>query len=205
VFGERSYATWNVDGFKTMHDGSYHAGKAGLQPGDVVLFDWDHNGIGNHTEMCVSGPDASGSFRTIGANGTNPALVVAYRTRNAYVLGYFRPNWASSTGEDDMSAEQYDALNKRFDNVEAILANDSASGHPGGIRGTLDGLNKRFDNVEGILARDDNGGIRGTVASILAKLAGLTTGTTTIAKLGDDDLARIAKAVNDEQAARLKS
>jgi hypothetical protein len=88
VFGQK--AAWDVDVFKTLDGGTYHGGKAGLQRGDVVLFDWNGNGIADHTEMLVTPPDAAGNFQTIGANGSD-TIAVAYRWRNAYVLGYFRP------------------------------------------------------------------------------------------------------------------
>lgn len=92
VFGANAQTCWNVDGFKTVSGGTYHKGKGGLSAGDVVLFDWDGNGVGNHTEMCVIPPDAAGNFHTIGANGSD-TIAVGNRLRNAYVLGYFRPNW----------------------------------------------------------------------------------------------------------------
>jgi hypothetical protein len=88
VFGQK--AAWDVDAFKTLDGGTYHPGRAGLQRGDVVLFDWNGNGIADHTEMALSSPDAGGTFQTIGANGSD-TISVAYRQRNSYVLGYFRP------------------------------------------------------------------------------------------------------------------
>jgi hypothetical protein len=90
VFGQK--AAWNVDVFKTLDGGAYHPGKAGLQAGDVVLFDWNGNGVADHTELALSSPDAGGNFQTIGANGSD-TIAVAYRTRNSYVLGYFRPSY----------------------------------------------------------------------------------------------------------------
>lgn len=79
-----------VDNFKQAANGQYHRGADGLQPGDVILFDWDGNGVGNHVEMCFQAPSGR-SVRTIGANGSD-TIAVAYRTRPlSYVLGYFRP------------------------------------------------------------------------------------------------------------------
>lgn len=95
VYGDRAQTTWNVDGFKTAPHGTYHAGDQGLRPGDVLLFDWDHNGIGNHTE-CVVRVVSAGVVQTIGSNGSD-SIAVAYRTRSTqYVLGYFRPEWPAS-------------------------------------------------------------------------------------------------------------
>lgn len=85
-----------VDTFKTAGDGAYHRGKAGLQPGDVVLFDWEANGVGNHVEFCLTAPSSTGAFTTIGANGSD-TVAAKVRTRNGYVLGYFRPAWGSTS------------------------------------------------------------------------------------------------------------
>jgi len=85
-----------VDTFKTAGDGSYHRGKAGLQPGDVVLFDWEGNGVGNHVEFCLTSPSSTGAFTTVGANGSD-TVAVKVRNRNGYVLGYFRPAWGSAS------------------------------------------------------------------------------------------------------------
>lgn len=85
-----------VDTFKSASDGSYHRGKAGLQPGDVVLFDWESNGVGNHVEFCLTSPSSTGTFTTIGANGSD-TVAAKVRSRNGYVLGYFRPAWGGAS------------------------------------------------------------------------------------------------------------
>jgi hypothetical protein len=99
-----SHVLWNgnpgpiswVDTFKSAGDGTYHRGKAGLQPGDVVLFDWESNGVGNHVEFCLTSPSSTGAFTTVGANGSD-TVAVKVRNRNGYVLGYFRPAWGSAS------------------------------------------------------------------------------------------------------------
>lgn len=84
-----------VDNWKTAPGGTYHPGKAGMQRGDVVLFDWDGNDVGNHVEIATIAPNpANGRFQTIGANGSD-TINVGYRNRNAYVLGYWRPAYSS--------------------------------------------------------------------------------------------------------------
>lgn len=85
-----------VDSFKTATGGTYHRGKSGMQPGDVVLFDWEGNDVGNHVEMCLTSPSSIGTFTTIGANGSD-TVAAKVRTRNGYVLGYFRPAWGSAS------------------------------------------------------------------------------------------------------------
>ncbi|GAA3342986.1 hypothetical protein GCM10017714_33710 [Curtobacterium pusillum] len=82
-----------VDNFKTAGDGSYAAGSGDFHPWDVLLFDWEHNGVGNHVEFFV-GHDADPRYvRTYGANGSD-TKAAAYRRRPvSYILGRFRPRW----------------------------------------------------------------------------------------------------------------
>lgn len=82
-----------VDNFKTAGDGSYAAGDGDLQPWDVLLFDWEGNGVGNHVEFMVADL-GNGYVRTFGANGSD-TRAAAYRLRpRSYILGRFRPRWA---------------------------------------------------------------------------------------------------------------
>jgi hypothetical protein len=95
VFGGRPGPIAWVDNWKIAIDGTYHRGHAGLQPGDVILFDWDGNGVGNHVEMCFTAPGTS-RVQTIGANGSD-TIAVAYRKRAlSYVMGYFRPAYGTA-------------------------------------------------------------------------------------------------------------
>lgn len=86
VFGQR--VAWNVDVLKRY--GTYTPGKAGLRRGDLVLFDWEGNGVGNHVEMALESPNAAGAFLTIGAN-RDSTYQVKTGTRNGYVMGHVRP------------------------------------------------------------------------------------------------------------------
>jgi hypothetical protein len=84
-----------VDGFKSAGDGTYAAGHADLAPWDVLLFDWEGNGVGNHVEFMV-GDLGNGYVRTYGANGSD-SREARYRTRPThYILGRFRPAWTSA-------------------------------------------------------------------------------------------------------------
>lgn len=84
-----------VDNFKTAGDGAYLAGAGDLQPWDVLLFDWDGNGVGNHVEFMVA-DQGNGYVRTYGANGSD-TRAAAYRLRpTRYILGRFRPRWAQT-------------------------------------------------------------------------------------------------------------
>ena len=81
-----------VDNFKTAGDGSYAPGSSDLAPWDVLLFDWESNGVGNHVEFMV-GDLGNGYVRTFGANGSD-SREARYRTRpRHYVMGRFRPAW----------------------------------------------------------------------------------------------------------------
>lgn len=86
-----------VDNFKTAGDGTYKPGDVDLAPMDVLLFDWEGNGVGNHVEFMV-GDLGNGYVRTYGANGSD-TRAAAYRLRPArYILGRFRPRWATAVG-----------------------------------------------------------------------------------------------------------
>lgn len=117
-----------VDNFKSASDGTYHAGKSGLAPGDVVLFDWEGNRVGNHVEMCLTSPNSLGAFTTIGANGSD-TVAAKVRGRNPYVMGYFRPAWGSASPtpaqpnpqEGTVTARQF--RNKKTGEIAAIDPN----------------------------------------------------------------------------------
>jgi hypothetical protein len=84
-----------VDNFKTAGDGSYVPGSADLAPMDVLLFDWEGNGVGNHVEFMV-GDLGNGYVRTYGANGAD-TRAAAYRLRpKHYILGRFRARWSTA-------------------------------------------------------------------------------------------------------------
>lgn len=68
-----------VDNFKTAGDGTYAAGDDDLAPWDVLLFDWEHNGVGNHVEFMVADL-GNGYVQTFGANGSD-SREARYRSR----------------------------------------------------------------------------------------------------------------------------
>ncbi|PZE84151.1 hypothetical protein DEI91_09660 [Curtobacterium sp. MCBD17_032] len=84
-----------VDNFKTAGDGTYAPGAGDLAPWDVLLFDWEGNGVGNHVEFMVADL-GNGFVRTFGANGSD-SREARYRTRpKRYILGRFRPGWSAA-------------------------------------------------------------------------------------------------------------
>jgi hypothetical protein len=92
VYGE--WVAWNVDAL--IGHGAFTRGKSGLRRGDLVLFEWDGDGVGDHVEMALSSPDASGRFATIGAN-RDSTFAVRTGTRNQWVKGYVRPAYPTTT------------------------------------------------------------------------------------------------------------
>lgn len=83
-----------VDGFKSAGDGTYAAGSGDLQPWDVLLFDWEGNGVGNHVEFMVADL-GNGYGRTFGSNGSD-TRAAAYRLRpKRYIMGRFRASWGT--------------------------------------------------------------------------------------------------------------
>lgn len=208
VFGQK--AAWNVDVFKTLDGGTYHDGKAGLQRGDVVLFDWNGNGIADHTELALSAPDAGGNFQTIGANGSD-TIAVAYRTRNSYVLGYFRPAYPD-TGDDDMTPDQANQLAQIFNAV--FSGGPSMQDNGKSISQTLAELNApvwRDINGDGtnepILQIQDNADTNTMVRSLLATVGGMNAALSTLAASTGADPEAIkaaAKAGAEEALAGLQ-
>lgn len=81
-----------VDNFKTAGDGSYRAGSDDLAPWDVLLFDWEFNGVGNHVEFMVADL-GNGYVRTYGANGSDTRAAKFRLRPKRYIMGRFRPRW----------------------------------------------------------------------------------------------------------------
>ncbi|WIB34811.1 hypothetical protein [Curtobacterium sp. MCJR17_043] len=114
-------------------------------PWDVLLFDWEHNGVGNHVEFMVADL-GNGYVQTFGANGSD-SREARYRSRpKSYILGRFRPDWAPDEvrphfpttsiehdtanhdeQDDDMTPEQ----DRRLKNIETMLGGvQNAIGDP---------------------------------------------------------------------------
>jgi peptidoglycan hydrolase-like protein with peptidoglycan-binding domain len=69
--------------------GVWHAGTGGVRPGDIVLFDWNGDGVADHTGIATSHAAADGSVHTVEGNAEN---VVGRHVRGrGVVLGHFRP------------------------------------------------------------------------------------------------------------------
>ena len=100
-----SHALWGgkpgpiiwVDGFKSAGDGSYATGSTDLRPWDVLLFDWEGNGVGNHVEFYV-GPDSDARYvQTYGANGSDTKAAAYRRRPKSYIMGRFRPAYSAQS------------------------------------------------------------------------------------------------------------
>jgi len=81
-----------VNGAKSVK--RWHAGTSGIQPGDVVFFDWQPNGAADHVGIVES--VIKGGIVTIEGN-TGVGEGVYRCTRKASIMGYFRPAWPSGT------------------------------------------------------------------------------------------------------------
>ncbi|MFL5322480.1 MAG: peptidoglycan-binding protein [Myxococcaceae bacterium] len=55
-----------------MRNSGHWKGKSNPQPGDIVLFDWDQNGVADHVGI-VESVNKNGSINTIEGNTTNPS------------------------------------------------------------------------------------------------------------------------------------
>jgi len=126
--GKPGPISW-VDNFKTAGDGAYAAGSGDLQPWDVLLFDWEHNGVGNHVEFFVSHDADPRYVRTFGANGSD-TKAAAYRRRPvSYILGRFRPAWTVQSSVADEPHQTITTPNRRHP-VNHILQAPYRKGGP---------------------------------------------------------------------------
>jgi CHAP domain len=74
--------------------GVKHMGGAGMQPGDVVGFDWTGDGGYDHTEMVVS--VSGSSFVSRGTNSSGGDDLIDRQRSTSQVLSYVRPPYAGS-------------------------------------------------------------------------------------------------------------
>lgn len=101
-----AYCPSGIAGFRARDQ--WHSGTVGIRPGDVLFFDWEGDGVADHVGI-VEYVDASG-IHTLEGNSDNR---YERRLRNANIVGYGRPAYASpappvpkptpsSITEDDM-------------------------------------------------------------------------------------------------------
>lgn len=105
-----AYATWRVAhsgvlGVRTSYvpslkswaqsQGIWHSGSAGLQPGDVITFDWNANGTPDHTGFVVAINGAT--LTTVEGNTSTSDPYVRSKTRYAsQIHGYIHPSYTSA-------------------------------------------------------------------------------------------------------------
>ncbi|WP_431218371.1 CHAP domain-containing protein [Leifsonia xyli] len=83
--------------------GVWHPGSDGVQPGDVLAFDWDGDGDPDHTEIVVAVSPGGSTVTSRGTN-SNPGDDLRDRTRSAgYILSYIRPPYLQGD-EFDMAS-----------------------------------------------------------------------------------------------------
>jgi peptidoglycan hydrolase-like protein with peptidoglycan-binding domain len=82
------YVPYGVTWAKNHH--VWHGGLHGVQPGDIVCFDWNADGEADHTGIATSTRHGDGTVSTIEGNDRNN--VVGRHIRGGpTVMGYFRP------------------------------------------------------------------------------------------------------------------
>ncbi len=87
---------------KAQAKGWWHAGATGIQPGDIVFFDWD-DGVTDHVGVCEQG------MVFIEGNGSSPITVTRETRRANQITGYIHIPGAESA----QAAPDIDALARR--------------------------------------------------------------------------------------------
>ena len=72
-------------------------------PGDIVMLDWDKNGVANHTGIVVSRSD--NYITVIEGNANNAVRQVSYRINNPCIMGYCAPKYPAEKTDDDIAFE----------------------------------------------------------------------------------------------------
>jgi hypothetical protein len=86
------FESWGGRRGAWRYDHASRGDPADLQPGDIVTFDWNNDGVADHTET-VWQVYADGTFDDIGANTGHPEGVhVPVRRNRSYLLGRCRSN-----------------------------------------------------------------------------------------------------------------
>jgi hypothetical protein len=139
------------------------------QPGDVVFYSWDQDGVANHVGLIESATEQD-TIVTIEGNTDDPKIS-AYADGNCcrrkhrdtrYVLGYGIPPYSSTPATDQEDNELNDDQAKKLDDLHALFF-----GETGGQRLTkLDGMLFAVTNSEGYLQAFTRG-----VNAILARIA----------------------------------
>ncbi|WP_107417916.1 CHAP domain-containing protein [Streptomyces sp. CB03238] len=105
VVGQFAYCPSHVNWFKKR--GQWHKATETIEPGDILFFDWNDDGIADHVEIATAASAPGATIATIGGNtsaGTAGSQSngdgVYERTRyRSDILGFGRPAYkASSTG-----------------------------------------------------------------------------------------------------------
>lgn len=158
------YCPTHVNAFKLGTAGSWIGG-GDPQPGDVVFFDWNHDGIADHVGL-VEVVNNDGTVTTIEGNVAD-AVRRQIRTR-AVILGFGRPHY---TQEDDDLYTDDDR--KLLQDVKNLLVDDKVGVIPAmaQIRAELDDIKAKVDapvdelrrNVRRVGKATNAQGIEGTV------------------------------------------
>lgn len=89
LVGRHAYVPFHMAWFKTA--GIWHPGAAGIQRGDVIIFEWEADSTPDHIGI-VESVDAAG-IHTIEGNTGSPDGVYRVIRSGAVVMGYGRPRY----------------------------------------------------------------------------------------------------------------
>lgn len=95
-----AYCPSAVNWFKGQ--GRWHT--SGYQPGDIVFFSWNNNGVADHVGI-VESVNSDGSLVTIEGNTSD---AVMRRTRYSNIMGVGRPNYATVQQEEQEAQSKSD-------------------------------------------------------------------------------------------------
>lgn len=105
-------------------DGVWHAGHAGIQAGDCLVFDWNGDGSPDHTELAV-GPVVQGKVTSRGTNSSGGDNMHDHTRSAGLVMGYGRPRYpGTSTATTGSPIEQENEMS-----AHAIVCEEQGATH----------------------------------------------------------------------------
>lgn len=81
----------------------WYGGSSGIRRGDVILFDYEPNGVGNHIGI-VESVDAT-TIYTIEGNTSDRMARRSYAHGHPFILGYGRPAYNGAAGDNERPLE----------------------------------------------------------------------------------------------------
>lgn len=90
-----AYCPYMLADARAQRNGLTIVPKENVQPGDVVLFSWDQDGVANHVGMVITPPNRSGNFTAVEGNtstsdNSNGGEVMIRNRNTSSVIGFVR-------------------------------------------------------------------------------------------------------------------